>query len=273
MYRLARVFESLRLAVTTLDQYYDQILQAPDIPVLGPALASNQFHPRFFPYPTKFQEYRTEPGPKSEAADDVTPEYTEFEYIKPFSGVPANVTFLIKVKSSGRKLVIKFVDRYGVDAHQLLANAGMAPRLLYCGLLDGRNDVRTAGSHAGGRTKGGGLYVGPTRMVVMDYIEGKTTAESASWPGVREKVEEVIQKLHEAQLVFGDLRGPNIIFSEGKVFLIDFNWAGKVNEARYPRNLSESVRWPREVEELEMKPILMEHDQFMLDQLFPKQSE
>jgi len=61
MYRLPRVFASLRLAVTALDRYYDQILQAPDIPTLDPALASDQPHPRFFPYPTKFQGYRTEP--------------------------------------------------------------------------------------------------------------------------------------------------------------------------------------------------------------------
>lgn len=98
-------------------------------------------------------------------------------------------------------------------------------------------------------------------MVVMDYIEGKTAAESASWPGdAREKVEEAVRKLHAAQLVFWDLRGPNIIFSEGKVFLVDFDWAGKVNEARYPRNLSRSVTWSKEAEELEMNPILMDHD-------------
>ena len=271
MYNLARVFASLRIAVEELDQYYDHVLQTPNIPALGPALASVEPHPRFFPYPTRFQEYHTEPGPKSEVAD----EYTEFEYIRPFGGAPTNVTFLAKVKSSDQNLVvIKFVDRYGVEAHQLLADAGMAPRLLYCGLLDGENDVRNTGSHAKGRITGGGLYLGPMRMVVMDYIEGTTAAESASWPGsAREKVEEVVQKLHAAQLVFGDLRGPNIMFSEGKALLIDFDWAGKVNEARYPRNLSRSVRWPEEAGELEMKPILMDHDRFMLEQLFPKQSE
>ena len=60
------------------------------------------------------------------------------------------------------------------------------------------------------------------------------------------------------------------MFSGGEVLLIDFDWAGKVNEARYPRNLSRSVRWPGEVEELEMKPILMDHDLFMPDQPFPE---
>jgi len=260
--------------VTELDRFYDRVLQTSDIPPLGPALTAHQPHPRFFPYPTKFQEYSTGPGPRSKAAEDVVPEYTEFEYIEPFSGAPTNSTFLVKVKSSGQNLVIKFVDRYGVDAHQLLADAGMAPRLLYCGLLDGRNDVRNAGSPAQGRTNGGGLYVGPTRMVAMEYIKGTTAAEPASWPSnAREQVEAAVKKLHAAQLVFGDLRGPNIMFSEDKAFLVDFDWAGKVNEARYPRNLSGSVTWPEEAEELEMKLILMDHDRFMLDQLFPKWSE
>ena len=255
--------------MTTLDTYYDQISQAPDIPDLGPALDSVKPHPRFFPYPTKFQEYHPEPGPTSEAGDDVTPAYTEFEYTEPFSKAPTNITFLVRVKSTNQNLVVKFVDRYGVGAHELLADAGMAPRLLYCGLLDGKNDTRNAGSCAEGRVNDSGLYIGPTRMVVMEYIEGTTAAKSPHWPNdAREQVKEALQKLHAAQFVHGDLRGPNVIFSGGKAFLIDFDWAGRVNEARYPRNLSGSVKWPRAAEELEMMPILMDHDRFMLDQLF-----
>jgi len=259
VYHLARVFASLRLAVAALDKYYDEVSQDPDIP----ALVFNEPHPRFFPHPTKYEEYRAEAN--------LEPKCTEFEYINAFRADPSNVTFLAKVKSSDQKLVIKFVDRYGVEAHQLLADAGMAPRLLYCGLLDGKNDVRNTGSPVQGSTKPGGLYVGPIRMVVMEHTEGKTAEEESTWPNdAREKIETAIQKLHNSQLVFGDLRGPNVVFSGGSVFLIDFDWAGRVNEARYPRNLSRRVKWPRKAEELEMKPILMDHDLFMLDQLFPK---
>jgi hypothetical protein len=53
-----------------------------------------------------------------------------------------------------------------------------------------------------------------------------------------------------------------------KVYLIDFDWAGRVDKARYPMNLSSSVRWPKAAEQLEMQPILMEHDLFMLEELF-----
>ena len=65
LYRLARTFTSLRLALTALDKYYDQIWNDNGIPALEP----DKPHPRLFPYPTKFQEYRTEVDAKSKTAD------------------------------------------------------------------------------------------------------------------------------------------------------------------------------------------------------------
>ena len=247
--------------MTALDEYYDKVFHSQDIPPLGP----NEPHPRFFPYPTKFREYLAEP-------DGARPELTELQYIEPLRGDPTNTAFLAKAKSSDRNLVIKFVDRYGVEVHQLLADEKMAPQLLYCGPLDGMNDVRVDWSRTEGSTKIGGLYVGSMRMVVMEYIKRDTV--EPLWPGdACKKVEEAIKKLHDAKFVFGDLRAPNVIFSGGNVFLVDFDWAGKEGEARYPRNLSKSVTWPKQVEELEMKPILMDHDWFMFGQLFPKPRE
>lgn len=243
--------------MVALDRYYGQVWEDQSIPVYVPLKP----HPRVFPYPTKFNERPTEA--------DTTPEYIEFEYIDALRADPTNVTFLAKVKSSDKKLVIKFVDRYGVEAHQLLAVEKMAPQLLYCGLLDGKSDVRDAGDHAQGSIGRGGLYLGPMRMVITEHIKGNTADEVSTWPnGAREEIKKAIQKLHDAQLVFGDLRGPNIMFSENRVFLIDFDWAGRVNEARYPRHLSGRVAWPGDVEELEMKPILMDHDLTMLERLF-----
>ena len=254
---LARVFGSLRLALAALREYYDQVSRDSNIP----PLVTNEPHPRFFPYPTRFKEYRAEADAESE--------WTEFEYINIPRADPTNVTFVAKAKSSGRKLVIKFVEKYGVEAHQLLADAGMAPQLLYCGLLDGEWDVRNAGSRTRVNTAGG-LYSCPIDMVVMEHIEGNTVDKTSVLPkDVREKTKKAIQKLHDAQLVFGDLRAVNVMVSGDKVFLIDFDWAGKVNEARYPLNLSTRVRWPKEAKELEMEYILMDHDRFMLDELFP----
>jgi len=259
VYRLAKVFTSLRLAVEALGEYYESVSKDQDIP----ALVLNEPHPRFFPYPTSFEEYPTKA--------DHEPKCTEFRYIDAFSADSTNVTFLAEVKSSGQKLVIKFVDRYGVEAHQLLADASMAPLLLYCGQLDGKKDVRGAEGRTEDDTNPGGLYDGPMRMVVMEYIEGNTADKESAWPeDAREKMEKAIQKLHDAQLVYEDLRAPNVMFPGDKVLLIDFDWAGKVGKAHYPRNLASWVKWPEEAENLEMKPILEEDDWFMLDQLFPR---
>ena len=254
---IARVFTSLRLAVTALDKYYGQVWEDPYTPIYAPPRP----HPRLFPYPTKFDKFPTSANTGSEC--------TEFEYIDAFSADPTNVTFLARVKSSNQKLVVKFVDRYGVEAHQLLADEGMAPRLLYCGLLDGKNDVRTAGTPSQGGVESSGLYVGPMRMVVMEFIEGKTAEKMFPMPSdAREKTRKVIEKLHGAQFVLGDLQASNVVFSGNEVFLIHFDWAGRVGKARYPLRLSRAVKWPATAKELELKPILMEHDRFMLDQLF-----
>ena len=95
--------------------------------------------------------------------------------------------------------MVKCVEKYGVEVHQLLADAGMAPRLLYCGLLDGEDDVRDAESRARGSTTAGGLYACPVDMAVMEHIEGDTVDKVSALPNnVREKIEEAIQKLHDA---------------------------------------------------------------------------
>lgn len=252
VYHLAKVFTSLSHARDTLDVYYQGILDSIAVPATPTAPADQPPRPRrcFFPHPTKFRERNST-------------EFTEFEYVDVPDESSVNVTFFAKIKSesSGRELVIKFVDRYGLEAHETLANEGMAPRLLYCGSLDGTNDDRDGGGE--GRLECG-LYIGPLRMVVMDRIEWEDT-----WPeDAREQVRKAIDLLHDEGFVFGDLRSPNVLFSKGKVFLIDFDWAGKVGEARYPSGLSTQAVWPAEASDLVRTLIKPEHDDFMLDRLF-----
>ena len=252
---LARVFYAFRLAIADLDSYYEQVSKDQSIP----PLVVDKPHPRFFPYPTRFIEYSPAPN---------EPQLIDFEYIDVPRIGPTNVSFIVKVKSSDRKLVIKFVERYGLEAHDLLASKGMAPRLLYCGPLDGQADVRSVGNRIQDTTEPGGLYDGTIRMVAMEYIKGSTMDKALLPPGdTPAQIEQALKALHDQQLVFGDLRAPNIMISGSYVYLIDFDWAGKVNEACYPLHLSEKVVWPRDPPELELKPILMEHDLFMLEQL------
>ena len=159
VYRLSRIFESLRLAVAALDEYYDQVSKDPNIP----ALVDNEPHPRFSPHPTRFREYSAEAT--------VEPKWIEFEYIDACGSLPTDLTFIGKVKSLDRKLVIKLVNRYGFQAHRLLADVGMTPQLFYCGLLDGKTDIRNAGSRAEDSLETYGLYINQIHMVVMEHIE------------------------------------------------------------------------------------------------------
>ncbi|EGN95795.1 hypothetical protein SERLA73DRAFT_60044, partial [Serpula lacrymans var. lacrymans S7.3] len=140
-----------------------------------------------------------------------------------------------------------FVDRYGVLAHACLARHGIAPELLFCGLLDGEDDSRSANDTCGAH-KCSGPYVGPLRIVVMDFIEGEHAhaISPAAWPrDTRAQIKEALIHLHREGLVFGDLRPPNnVLFTESKVVLIDLT--GRVGRTRcgIPKSLSSHVQWP-----------------------------
>ncbi len=56
-------------------------------------------------------------------------------------------------------------------------------------------------------------------------------------------VEQLVrQVLHKKRFLHGDLRLPNIIFSEEQaVTLLDFEWSGKVGEASFPAGANASV--------------------------------
>ena len=80
-------------------------------------------------------------------------------------------------------------------------------------------------------------------MIVMDRVDGNSIwqLQEDKVPIseiVLTKVEEAVGLLHNEDIVFGDLRG-NILYiaSEHRVVLVDFDWAGKNGECRYPVTL------------------------------------
>jgi hypothetical protein len=114
---------------------------------------------------------------------------------------------------------------------------------------------------------------GPTRhccgymyMTVMEYVEGEewySLSHSSKYWNV---LNQVIQLYHEAGFVHGDLRAPNIIISNQKPVILDFDWAGENGIVRYPRVLNHhDILWPDGVDV--NQPIQAEHDIFMLNQL------
>ncbi|KAF8316926.1 uncharacterized protein EI90DRAFT_2944096, partial [Cantharellus anzutake] len=73
--------------------------------------------------------------------------------------------------------------------------------------------------------------------------------------------------LHQKDIVFGDLRQPNIMISKDHAMLVDSDWAGKHGEACYLTTLNNlgDVVWPPGV--VCGGIMQMEHDDFMLEQL------
>ncbi|KAI0316708.1 hypothetical protein OF83DRAFT_1059914, partial [Amylostereum chailletii] len=75
--------------------------------------------------------------------------------------------------------------------------------------------------------------------------------------------------LHDHGFVFGNLRHPNILVLPETLgaMLIDFEWAGKEGQARYPRyiNMVANINWAPTVEGLGLNE--REHDIHMLERL------
>ncbi|KAF9470927.1 hypothetical protein BDN70DRAFT_820684 [Pholiota conissans] len=162
-------------------------------------------HTRFFPFVCRY------PLDAENFANAV-----EFEYRCPLQPNQSTcVAFRATTKESNPKeVVVKFVQRYCREAHDILAIAGMAPALLYYGRIDPDVDY------------------GDWKMVVMEYFDGKPSYEDNRH---RERVMEAIQLVHAEGYVLGDIRPPNVMVGEEcEVRLIDFDWAGGDECALYP---------------------------------------
>jgi serine/threonine protein kinase len=135
----------------------------------------------------------------------------------------------------GQMIIVKFTDRYNAIGHRLLAEHGLAPKLLHISSENGDP------GHFGYRV-----------MVVMEFLDGQTAEEFGlvmSKPrsirgAVHSDVERAIKILHDADLVFGDLRKPNIMIVNGRGKLVDFDWCGRGGQDRYPRDLNTQIKWP-----------------------------
>ncbi|KAF7416333.1 hypothetical protein PC9H_002598 [Pleurotus ostreatus] len=158
---------------------------------------------------------------------------------------------LFKAKLGDEPVVVKFCQTYGEEAHNIVAAAGLAPRLRFVGALCG-----------GGK------------MVVMDDAKGEPASVvfrglQALPPTVMSDLQFAIHTLHAKDLVYGDLRAPNIIVrQEGPLWrasLVDFDWSGPAGTVCYPSNLNTSAFWG--IGAGPCLPILKEHDLGMLQLL------
>jgi serine/threonine protein kinase len=124
-------------------------------------------------------------------------------------------------------VIVKFTARYNEVAHRLLADADLAPRLHCCERV-----------------------VGDLYMVAMERVDGQSIWQLLEDkkpvpPFISQEVGNAVRLLHENNIVFGDLRDANILYdaSEGRVVLVDFDWAGTDGKCRYPATLNPSTAW------------------------------
>ena len=145
---------------------------------------------------------------------------------------------------------MKFTDKYCIDAHNVLATAGFAPKLLYSEYVTKR-----------------------FMMVVMEEVQDAVflteylTQHSNERTKVLTKCTNALNKLHESDFCQGDFRPNNILVQNiGEVYVIDFHWDRKSNEACYPLFMNhENISWtPLAADGL---PLQEEHDFHWIQQL------
>jgi serine/threonine protein kinase len=219
---VACMLASLGKGITELEEFYKNLS------------LHDQDPQRFFPF---IREY---------SVQEQVVRFSYLDYLKPKTPESASsalfrATIETEDGESHQDIIVKFVERYNAEAHHLLANANLAPTLLYCSTED-HNPPEL-----------GGLI-----MVVMEYINGQTAfrryGEEQLPQCIFNQVEEALGILHGRDFVFGDLRNPNIMITkDDHTLLIDFDWCGKHGEHTYPSTLNDarspftSINWHQDV--------------------------
>ncbi|KAK1224751.1 hypothetical protein PQX77_012335 [Marasmius sp. AFHP31] len=128
----------------------------------------------------------------------------------------------------GIDYIVKFTRHYSEEAHQYLASLSFAPKLFQCKALPG-----------------GWIAV---LMERSDYTRvDELTNDQRQL--VKGKVSEIVEILHGQDLVHGDIRAANLLVDEKslrpggdvKVHFLDFDWAGRVGDAKYPFRVNTST--------------------------------
>ena len=236
---MARLFLALRDGLRSLDTFYR------DLEMPSPDRQCNRGN-IFFPHVLSYRK---------------TDRVVAIKYIAQLGPNDKSKAVFKGEDSDGQRIVVKFTDRYNAKGHRLLAQHSFAPQLLYISSED-----KDAG-HFGYRV-----------MVVMEFLDGRTAEDfdlalskpRSIWSAVRNDVKLAIETLHKADLVFGDLRTPNIMIVNGRGKLVDFDWCGRVGQDRYPRDLNDDIKWPRGVER--NGQMQKDHDLHMIEKIFGRTS-
>jgi len=216
--RLARVFGALSRCWADLKHYYDRVENL-DFPRLS----------CLYPNPTPIDPSKALPkltyGRFLSRAGQPTSALVDL-------GNATTTMYTATLDDTDEQVIVKFTAHYNKVAHCLLAEVELAPRLHFCERV-----------------------IGDLYMVVMDHVDGKSIwqlqKDKMPVPAiVFERVSDAVGLLHEKDIVFGDLRDPNILYdaSKGQVVLVDFDWPGTDGQTRYSATLNiNNKEWPEEV--------------------------
>jgi len=149
----------------------------------------------------------------------------------------------------GEKICVKFARTYSKEMHLRCAASGHAPAL------------------KGFEKIAGGWY-----MIVMDDVRDSHEVlekDYADKEVLMEEMKKLLTELHQAGLVHGDIRKANtLVGDDGRDFmLVDFDWAGKIGEVRYPKNVTRSEDLWRPDGARDGMLILADHDMTMLSEM------
>lgn len=274
---MAKLFQALNRCINTLTTYYNELQPAKT----ATASASGQNYGG----PWTAQRRSARLGGNTPRSGRITPLVSLSPASFPFwnkfsaggssftlaysarlaSSFPEKAVFKALMEKDGdggepaKEVVVKFTHSYGEAGHALLAahSPPLAPALHFCEIVP---------------------EVGDLHVVVMDFVQPRSSINPQLDLASREALKVAVKTLHDKNLVFGDLRWPNIILplaatvddgrKQSAAMLIDFDWCGVEDCVRYPLNISggRDMGWHKEV----CGGVLIKkhHDTHMLESLW-----
>lgn len=272
IYRVARLFRALKMGIKALERFYKQLRPIASSTIRSQAAVYRNSRQNTSgktltisgnPITTPSSIPTFDPSVPIKLPACSMPHWNEFKdengngwtlyYVERLSPEILGRTVFKAWASDGQQpqlVVVKFCKRYGLEGHQALSTLGHAPKLLFCDQVDSVQ----------------------CWAIVMTFVEGKTAETRLTEQG-KTQLCEAVKVLHDKDLVFGDLRRPNVIVYDGgnKINLIDFEWCGKEGHTTYPADIrltDQEVTMPWAETVLRGAKISKEHDLYLLNTLF-----
>ena len=166
-----------------------------------------------------------------------------------------------RVDSTKQEIYVKFTRQYSSDLHDFCAARGLAPKLL--GLE---------------RLPGGWFAVAMEKIdtVPLEKIQPPefTMGLLGTW---KKDIEKLVEDFHQQDLVHGDLRLANFIFTKDtpcRMLVVDFDWGGKAGEVYFPSVELNSELYTQDGQRDRLDwPITKEHDKAVLAEAFKQLEE